>query len=169
MPDLTRLWLFPRSDEARAVEFSARTPGAPLTASYRLDFDGSHCTSARVDSAQHLVDAAGESSPPPVQHEELGRKLFATLDELARRHAGEQLALSIDAVMLGPLVRRALGVAAEAVETDVENLVIDWPAREAEHLRCAFIGLDLDWCPPPPVAVVARFPGGPGSAATTRR
>jgi hypothetical protein len=151
---------------------------APIVAGYAWSgsvferLDGPRAA-PRVDLRAH---GAGETSP---SSERLGRSsaqaLFAALDELARRHAGEQLAVHLELSALELVLRRALSLPFEAAlpiwgehSAAPRNLVVDWPARDAPHLRCAFIGLDLDWCPPPPPKSVARFPGGPGSAATTR-
>jgi hypothetical protein len=157
---------------------SALPSDAPIGAAYAWsggDFerlDGPRAA-PRIDDR---TSGAGQTAP---SSERLGRSraqaLFAALDELARRHVGEQLAVHVERGELELVLRRALSLPLEAAtpawgedSAAPRNLVVDWPARDAPHLRCAFIGLDLDWCPPPPPKVVARFPGGPGSAATAR-
>lgn len=174
VPDLTRLWLLPCT-RAHSADVSlepvrpARVAAdAPISARYRLVFD-------RARGACELFDAAGldeasteQSGPPLMLDGEPPQSVFEALDELARRHAGEQVALSLDAELFAPLARRALGIQASAIARGAANFVVDWPTRVASHLRCAFIGLDLDWSPPPPAAIVARFPGGPGSAASSK-
>ncbi len=69
---------------------------------------------------------------------------------------------------LAELLAHALGVSDAAELEHARNLVLDWPARSDPMLRCALIGLDLDWSPPPPPERAARFPGGPGAAASRR-
>lgn len=154
LADLTRLWLL------RAAQLGAATPpnDAPLVARYLV----------RGGAGEWRWSAAmGESSPPPGAPEATA-DWRAVLTHLAALHAGQQLALLAPASLLELVAREALGLAGFDLPAQAHNVVVDWPARSAAHLRCAFIGLDLDWAPPPPPATVARFPGGPGAAATSR-
>lgn len=153
LADLTRLWLL------REAPLDAHAPAnAPLAARYVV--------SATID-AWRCAAAVGEQSPPP------GLQLECVdwrdvLTKLAALHAGEQLALNAPASLLERVAREALALPGFVLDIRAQNVVVDWPARSAEHLRCAFIGVDLDWSPPPPPKSAARFPGGPGSAATSR-
>lgn len=171
MPDLARIWLLPRAStqSARGAEGqSIFELGAPISASYQLAFDGARYVSAKLASMSGEATAASNSNTSPEHSAENEQSLHAALDALARRHAGEQLVLVIDPTVLPPILQRVLGVDAGAIRAEFVNVVIDWPASVDRRLRSAFIGLDLDWSPPAPAAVVARFPGGPGSAASNR-
>ncbi len=195
MSDLTRLWLTAWSTAATAdavSEFAAEAlpEAAPIVAAYAWRGLFGEAELERLDSPRAAPGnrrrprgvedpARGSSGVEPPLGARFGSQrdteLFAALDELARRHAGEQIAVHVESLALELVMRRALALPTERaspslgiVSSSARNLVVDWPARDAPHLRCAFIGLDLDWSPPPPPKTVARFPGGPGSAATSR-
>jgi len=155
LTDLTRLWLL------RDAAAPAST-GVPLTARYVLSE-----TAGGWAATEMAATEMGEPSPPP-EPQPLAANWRAVLVQAAARHAGEQIALCAPARLLELAAREALGLPHFALDPGARNVVLDWPARPAAHLRCAFIGLDLDWSPPPPPKSVARFPGGPGSAATSR-
>lgn len=155
LADLTRLWLLRAAHE----EALSSTPSsAPLAARYVVH---------EAAGGWGLAAEMGEPSPPPEFRVEAAawREL---LSRLAALHPGEQLAVCAPTGLLERAAREALALPEFALDAHARNVVIDWPARSAAHLRCAFIGLDLDWAPPPPPKAVARFPGGPGAAATSR-
>lgn len=137
---------------------SALPTDAPLVARYVV---------RQSPAGWRVAAEMGEPSPPPGDSFELA-DWRAVLARLAALHAGQQLALHAPETVLEAAVREALGLPNFELPAQAHNVVIDWPARAAAHLRCAFIGLDLDWAPPPPPRTVARFPGGPGAAATSR-
>jgi hypothetical protein len=193
--DLTRLWLTAwwtaASDEAGSdLAAQALPEAAPIVAAYawRGLFSAAELEvlgGPRSAPTRQLGPRAEEEPAPgsPADGAQVGLRrgsprapaLFAALDELARRHAGEQIAVHLERFAVELAMRRALSLPIEnpsptssSSAPSARNLVVDWPARDAPHLRCAFIGLDLDWSPPPPPKIVARFPGGPGSAATSR-
>jgi hypothetical protein len=154
LADLTRIWLLRDADHGGATPPN----DAPLVAAYMV----------RPSTGGWRVRAEmGEASPPPGAPWETG-DWRALLGRVATLHAGQQIALRAPASLLEHAAREALGLTGFDLPAQAHNVVVDWPARSAAHLRCAFIGLDLDWAPPPPPATVARFPGGPGSAATSR-
>lgn len=155
LADLTRLWLLRAANE----EALPSTPtSVPLTARYRVH---------ETTDGWRLSAEMGEPSPPPEFRVEAAA-WREVLSRLAALRPGEQLAVCAPTSLLERAAREALALPAFALDADARNVVIDWPARSAAHLRCAFIGLDLDWAPPPPPKTVARFPGGPGAAATSR-
>jgi len=155
LADLTRLWLL-RDTQSSAP--SSAPASAPLVARYVVH---------EAHGGWSVAAEMGEPSPPPGARLEDAnwREILA---RVAGLHAGQQLALRAPARLLELAAREALGLPEFALPGNARNVVIDWPARAAAHLRCAFIGLDLDWAPPPPPKTVARFPGGPGAAATSR-
>ncbi|MCC7013760.1 MAG: hypothetical protein IT454_14460 [Planctomycetes bacterium] len=95
----------------------------------------------------------------------------ATLRRLADRHPGSGVLLVLSSIESTALAQRALSTVEppSALElTAARLLVVDWPPTVDVDGRPAFIGLDLDWLPPPPPLRRAKFPGGPGAAPAAR-
>lgn len=94
------------------------------------------------------------------------------LRRLADRHGGSSVLVVLPKHACETLSGIALDPTVSAPR--VNNLdtsrvcTIDWPPSADHDGRPAFIGLDLDWNPPPPPARRAKFPGGPGSAPAAR-
>lgn len=98
------------------------------------------------------------------------KRLSEALDQLAMQHSHQSIALQLGPRALRTCIAVALDMPDPArITADVgarRACVIDWPTSPAD--RHALIGIDLDWLPPPPSGQRARFPGGPGSAPSTR-
>ncbi len=124
-----------------------------------------------------LAADVGDSSPADelartvlgVRAEALGAAASdASLRSLASLHPAESLALVCPRRTALELVRLALDLPAPApLAPDSFALVaLDWPSTEDLPGRPSLIGFDLDWLPPPPPRRRAKFPGGPGAAAS---
>lgn len=94
----------------------------------------------------------------------------ASLRRLADRHPAESVVILAQRATILGLLGVALGLAESGAlrELRFEVCALDWPCSADHEGRPALIGVDLDWLPPPPPARRAKFPGGPGSAATNR-
>jgi hypothetical protein len=101
-------------------------------------------------------------------------RLASELDLLAAESAGEHVAVFIARSTAALLIARALNLDAAAAPERLDPAAaavvgIDWPARSSASLHPSVVGVGLDWVPPGPPAMSARFPGGPGSAPSSRR
>lgn len=162
MADLTRFWIVPNElDEAPS------TPSGS-SASYRVESTSEGDPSVDGRTAPRSSDAKW-SARSPEGASVRASSFVGLLDALAPMHGGLQVQLRAPREVLAEVMSHALGVVRSAGLEHARNVVVDWPTRAEPTLRCAFIGLDLDWSPPPPPVRVARFPGGPGSAASKRQ
>lgn len=120
-------------------------------------------TSPADELARSVLDARSEPLGAPVHD--------ATLRALSSAHPAESLALVCPRATALELVRFALDLPTSsplAPDTFL-SATLDWPSTEDVSGRPSLIGLDLDWLPPPPPRRRAKFPGGPGSAASSSR
>lgn len=161
MADLTRFWIVPIQRDG--------SPPQPtrIAATYRVEsVSPEPSTRAHVYKRLELGPCEARTSEGVSFHAASPLEL---LDKLAPRHGGLTVQLEAPLAMLATWLGYALGVEDAADLEPPRNLVLDWPTRDDAGLRCAIVGLDLDWAPPPPPHRAARFPGGPGSAATRRQ
>ena len=93
-----------------------------------------------------------------------------SLRTIADRHPAESVALLVDRARALALVEGALELSErrQLEHARFELCAIDWPGSADIEGRPALIGIDLDWIPPPPPKLRAKFPGGPGSAPASR-
>ena len=179
--DLTRIWILcappmaakgsPGIDSAPVslllLGASSRDGalGGPYRELWRLEHGSVQAHEAPVLDE---LAAMGESGPPPGAA--IRRDALEALDAIASRCAGRHVALVGSHALAGVAFRAAvrLGEDAPPLLGAIRNLVVDWPTRADPTLRPALIGIDQDWRAPGPPAVSARFPGGPGSAASAR-
>lgn len=103
-----------------------------------------------------------------VRAEPEGGPLGERLERWARSHPGGQVAVEADAALVADAARLTLGLgpglASEGVRA--RSAALDWPLEPGG--RPQLVGLDLDWAPPFDPERRARFPGGPGAAASGR-
>lgn len=161
MADLTRFWIVPSPCDGASNE-----PSNVAAAYWVEGLEGARSSADRGEAAHSLgpCSARGADGESVVAQSPL-----ELLDALAPRHGGREVRLLAPRAFLDAGLAHALGVADAAELGEARNLVLDWPTRNDPLLRCAFIGLDLDWSPPPPPERAARFPGGPGAAASRRQ
>lgn len=93
-----------------------------------------------------------------------------SLRQLADRHPAESVAILVERRRALALLGSALDLAERRQLEHVrfELCALDWPQSADREGRPALIGIDLDWLPPPPPRMRAKFPGGPGSAPASR-
>jgi hypothetical protein len=136
------------------------------------------CVSALPDEearawGAELARAAGlelRLLPPLSGNAELGA---LALDQLAREHPGEEIAIAAGVPTVEAALAAGLGLDLDLplpVELRPGALyAFDWPAEDQGATPPVLIGADLDWLPPwSRVQARSPYPGGPGAAGTAR-
>ncbi len=142
MTDLTRLWIAADAEQAGRSSAALASAGA--------------------------VAVARE----PGSAISLGSGWQAAFDALAMAHPGAQLVVALERERWPEVLQAALGLANDAISAnagavDTEwKLCVDWPSGRSSNARPALVGLGLNWIPPWNGGMSARYPGGPGSAAS---
>lgn len=159
MNPLTRVWLvcaddLPLSDGT--VELLARVGARAWRRGPELTLEQVAGWAARLNQPFELLLEGGWND--------------ASLRRLADRHPAESVVILAGRAPIVALLEDSLGLAPSGAlrELRFEVCALDWPCSADLEGRPALIGVDLDWLPPPPPARRAKFPGGPGSAATNR-
>jgi hypothetical protein len=169
--ETTRLWLIRSSRSVREeiVEL-CRSSGARVVLSDPVErsIRGAADLARRLGLESRSLPALTPRRPsePPEAFE---LRIRAELSRIASDHRSSSAIL----VVAGPSVRCALQLALDlpfhtsaAIRPPPSSLSdVDWPCDAS--VRPALISVDLDWSPPPPVTG-SKFPGGPGSAPSSR-